>query len=374
MDARSASQIKLTLYHSHFEIKLAEKQASYAVFPCYDVLSKNRNLLCSQYLSEKEFMVEIHSTRLKQAVAALREGDRSQARSLILAELHDDPGNLMAWQWALEVANNDKEKRSILGKILSLDPTHKGALQYLKKLDQASAIDPASTANETVDNRKILTPVSKKEKGRVGGITRLFSDWITNLPVSCGFIVLFAVIVAIAFIYFRVNTSLYGLIGNDFDDLVVSNSYETVSSEDMYWEVQFEGIGESKYIGTVRHISPIRINEFRILTHDILVTTADFSNPDIVDTNVIDHKFIWKSTQTSAPNGSINLIHAFPANTEVYQELLKIQNWDTVRITGREIYNVKAYQTDEAYLGKWQDAGCNTLLIESVSIIKNTEE
>jgi len=142
----------------------------------------------------------------------------------------------------------------------------------------------------------------------------------------------------------------------------------------MYWEVQFEGIGESKFIGIVRHISPIRIHEFRILTHDILVTTADFSNPDIVDTNVIDHKFFWKSNQTTSPNGSINLIHAFPANKEIYQELLSIQNWDTVKITGREIYNIKSYQTDETFLGTWQDAGCNTLLIESVSIIQNTEE
>ncbi len=319
-------------------------------------------------------MVEIHSTRLRQAITALRESDSPQARSLILAELREDPGNLMAWQWALEVANNDKEKRSILGKILTLDPSHQGALQYLKKLDQSAQVDPELTIQQSGKNITLAAAVSKKEKGSIGGIVRLFSDWITNLPVSCGFIALFAVIVAAPFIYFRVNISLYGLIGNDFDDLVVSNSYETVSSEDIYWEVQFEDIGESKYIGTVRHISPIRINEFRILTHDILVTTADFSNPDIVDTNVIDHKFVWKSTQTSNPNGSINLIHAFPANKEIYQELLKIQTWDTVKITGREIYNVKAYQFDEAFLGKWQDAGCNTLLIETVSIIKNTEE
>jgi len=319
-------------------------------------------------------MTESHSSRLKQAVAALREGDRVQARALILAELRDDSNNLTTWLWALEVANSDQEKRSILGKILSLDPTHTGALQYLKKLDQAAKASPEKSFQRPSKGRNSQSAEHESEKGSVVGLVGLFIDWITNLPISCGFIALFAVIVAVAFIYFRVNTSLYGLIGNDFDDLIVSNSYETISSGDMYWEVQFEGIGESKFIGTVRHVSPIRIEEFRILTHDILVTTADFSNPDIVDTTVIDHKFFWKSTQTSAPNGSINLIHAFPANKEIYQELLKIQNWDTVKITGREIYTVKAYQSDETFLGNWQDAGCNTLLIESVSIIKNTDE
>jgi hypothetical protein len=319
-------------------------------------------------------MAEISSAQLKKAVAALRDGDRTQARALILADLRANPDNLTTWLWALEVANSDKERRSILGKILKLDPTHKGALQYLKKLNQSAGLAPESSPQETRIESVVQSAESKTEPGRVSGIIRLFADWITNLPVSCGFIALFAVIVAIVFFYFRVNTSFFGLIGNDIDNLVVSNSYETISSGDMYWEVQFEGIGESKYIGIVRHVSPIRIDDFRILTHDILITTADFSNPDIVDTNVFDHKFFWKSIQTSAPNGSINLIHAFPANKEIYQELLKIQNWDTVKITGREIYTIKAYQSDDTFLGTWIDTGCNTLLIKSVSIIENTED
>jgi hypothetical protein len=317
-------------------------------------------------------MTDSHSARLKQAVASLREGDRSQARTLILADLRDDPNNLTTWLWALEVANNEKEKRSILSKILSIDPAHQGALQYLKRLDQTSEIDPQPDSQNSAINRPATG--GRTEKGRVIGILRLFADWITNLPVSCAFIALFAAIVAIAFIYFRVNTSLYGLIGNDFDNLSISNSYENISAEDIYWEVQFEGLGESKFVGIVRHVSPIRLNDFRILTHDILVTTGDFSNPDIVDTNVIDHKFIWKSSQTSSPNGTINLLHAFPANREIYQELLQIQNWDMVKITGREIYNIKAYQIDETFLGTWQDAGCNTLLVESVTITQNIEK
>jgi len=160
------------------------------------------------------------------------------------------------------------------------------------------------------------------------------------------------------------------LAGADFDELVISNSYESIAAEDMYWEVQFEGIGESKYIGNVRHVAPIRINEFRILTHDILVTTADFANPDIVDTSVIDHKFFWKSTGTDSPNGSINLIHAIPATKAIYQDMLNIQPWDIVKLTGREIYTVKAYQSDDTFLGTWLDTGCNTLLVKSVSILK----
>lgn len=306
--------------------------------------------------------------RLKIAIDALRKGNKRQARELILAEVKENPSNLTAWLWALEVATNDKEKRTILTKILSLDPNHQGALRYLKKLDQNVIPD-----GEAPEDRKVrgdnLIKQKKEEVSRAKGCFSFVLDWIISLPPSCGFIVIFVVIVAAAFLYFRVNTSFFGLAGADFDNLVISNSYEEISAEDMYWEVQFEGIGESKFIGTVRHVAPIRIKEFRILTHDILVTTADFANPDLVTTNVIDHKFFWKP-ESNSPTGSINLIHAIPANKAIYQELLKIENWDIVKITGREIYTVKAYQSDGNFLGTWQDAGCNTLLVESVSILK----
>jgi len=123
----------------------------------------------------------------------------------------------------------------------------------------------------------------------------------------------------------------------------------------------------------VRHVSPIRIKEFKILTHDILVTTADYSNPDIVDTSVVNHKFIWKSTNTEPLIGSINLIHAIPANKTIYQQLLTINDWDTVNIVGREIYSVKSYDMDDIFLGTWIDTGCNTLLVDSVTVLYNPD-
>ncbi len=307
--------------------------------------------------------------RLKDAIQALRSSNPAKARKLILAEIKENPSNLNAWLWALEVAANEKEKRTILRKILLLDPTHQGALRYLKKLDQeAAALPQSDTKEQSFSGKQKLS--EDKKPSRTGGIFKFFTD----LPPSCGFITIFAIIVTAAFLYFRVNTSFFGLVGADFDQLVISNSYELISADDMYWEVQFEGIGETKYIGTVRHAAPIRNNDFRILTHNVLVTTADFANPDLVDTSVLDNKFIWKSTGTDTPTGSINLIHAIPSTKAIYQELLKIQPWDIVKITGREIYSVKGYEADGNFLGTWVDAGCNTLLVNSVSILKPTEQ
>jgi hypothetical protein len=325
-------------------------------------------------------MTEKQSSLLQQAITHLQQGEHANARALILKILRENPANLDAWLWALEVAKNEKEKRSILNKILQLDPTHNGALRYLEKLDQIPIEPPqpplpgdTSPPPKADLDAEEDTPETEKVS-RVGGLIRFFTSWLVTLPASCGIFALILIIISAAFIYFRVNTSLLGLSGDVFDELQISNAYQLINAPDYYWEVQYEGIGDSKYIGIVRHVAPIRIDEFRILTHDILVTTADFANPEIVDTTVIDHKFIWKSPSTSSPNGTINLIHAVPANKEVYQALLEIQNWDTVKLTGREIYTVNAYQADQTFLGTWADAGCNTLLVETVSIIKNPDQ
>ena len=306
------------------------------------------------------------SQNLKNAVNALKSGDRSLARDLILSELKQNPSNLTAWLWALEVAANEKEKRTILTRILKLDPNHKGALLYLKKLDEQESPKLSPQAGPTTKQED----KNGKKPSRLGALYRLFLDWLTTLPTGCGIMFLVVIVAVAAIFYYRVNTSFFGIAGSDFDDLVISNSYEKIESSDYYWEVQFEGVSTSKYIGTVRHVSPIRIKEFKILTHDILVTTADFANPEIVDTNVIDHKFFWKSTNTDSPSGSINLIHAIPANKEIYQTMLNIQNWDIVKLTGREVYTLKAYQPDGTFIGTWSDTGCNTLLVDTVSVLK----
>jgi len=315
-------------------------------------------------------MTKTTNQQLQSAIKALKAGKLSRARKLILAEVKENPSNLTAWTWALELAANEKEKRTILKRILSLDPNHKSALVYLKKLDQVQGPKEESSSKPLKDE---TTPSGKpaKKPSRLGALLLLPFQLLASLPLSCGFVFLIAALAAVGYYYLQVNTSFFGLVGADFDNLIISNSYEIIESDDLYWEVQFEGQGKSKYIGTVRHVSPIRIKEFKILTHDILVTTADYSNPDLVETSVANHKFEWESSSTEPLNGSINLLHAVPANKAIYQLLLTIDEWDTVSITGREIYTVKSYEMDETFLGTWIDTGCNTLLIDSVTVLDN---
>ncbi|MGB3903380.1 MAG: hypothetical protein WBB22_00510, partial [Anaerolineae bacterium] len=107
-----------------------------------------------------------------------------------------------------------------------------------------------------------------------------------------------------------------------------------------------------------------------ILTHDVLVTSGEYADPDVVTTSVTNHSFTWRSSSTAEPRGAINLLHTVPANEEVYGQLRQIQSWDEVVITGREILRIDALDADGGYLGDWQDAGCNALLVQSVTIVR----
>ena len=108
------------------------------------------------------------SQNLKNAVNALKSGDRSLARDLILSELKQNPSNLTAWLWALEVAANEKEKRTILTRILKLDPNHKGALLYLKKLDEQESQKLSPQAGPTT----IQEDKNGKKPSRLGALYR----------------------------------------------------------------------------------------------------------------------------------------------------------------------------------------------------------
>ncbi len=108
----------------------------------------------------------------------------------------------------------------------------------------------------------------------------------------------------------------------------------------------------------------------RILTHDILVTSGEYADPAVVKTSVANHRFRWHSTGTTRPKGAINLLHTVPANEEIYRQLLQIHAQDEVIITGREILTIEAYDQDGNYLGEWHDTGCNTLLVNSVTVLQ----
>jgi hypothetical protein len=155
----------------------------------------------------------------------------------------------------------------------------------------------------------------------------------------------------------------------EFGDFQINANFTTYNSANgKSWGIDYEKKISSQFSGKVRHTSIIAIDNFPILTHDILITSQDFADPEKVKTSVTDHHFMWIALTKEHPQGTINLLHTVPKNDEIYQQLLKIQPDQMVTISGWEIKRINAYQPDGEISQWWQDTGCNTLLVDLVTV------
>ena len=154
---------------------------------------------------------------------------------------------------------------------------------------------------------------------------------------------------------------------DNYDVVIVKDNYHDMTLPNgQSWDISYETGVVHNFTGVVRHISAINEPAFAILSFDILVTSEDFANPDLVRTSVTNHHFTWSAPNMTMPQGEIHLLHTVPINEEVNDQLKSIQKGDTVSISGYEIYRIEGFDSLGEYIGFWEDAGCNTTLVTSV--------
>lgn len=188
-------------------------------------------------------------------------------------------------------------------------------------------------------------------------------------PLALGIIALVVFAVG-GYLYYTTNSDFGGLARPAFQNLQVSGDFGEVQStaDGRAWKITYEYFNDSTFTGVVRHASHWREDGIPFATHDVLVTTEDFANPDRVDISVYNHRFEYRYAENPAPKGRINLLHIVPLNEDIYRQLLGLREWDNVTITGREILKIDMFNPDGGYIGYWQDEGCNTILVKSVKL------
>ena len=100
-----------------------------------------------------------HQVLLREAVAAVKKGDRAVARTLLREMIHNDPRNPQAWLWMAGVAESVAEVTHCLEKVLEIEPENQMANERLSMLRllrytmsesdgrrEGSAAPPASSA------------------------------------------------------------------------------------------------------------------------------------------------------------------------------------------------------------------------------------
>lgn len=291
--------------------------------------------------------------RLRKAVQAIKDAKIPEASRLLASLLKDDPQNEQAWLFLAVCVGEPAKKMECLQRVLDINPRNQHALRAREKLLNSGTPQPA----------KPFAPDNS-----------LFFDFLDRLigllfQLPAAFYIVFFVFVFLlgAYAYTNLNTDYLGLTSPNFASLIITDDYQRITdSQGASWRIVYEGLADTTFEGKVRHVSVNRINKFPFVTHDILITSGDYADPDLVYTNVTNHRFYWQSRSNAYPKGSINLLHVVPENEEVYRQMLKIRNGDTVSISGREILKIDAFTDQGDSLGWWKDDGCNTTLVKDI--------
>lgn len=79
--------------------------------------------------------------KTRQGIAALRGGDRAQARTLLTAALKENPNDAAAWLWLTGALDTDEERIHCLRQVLRIEPNNnaaaRGLAQVLERANQA---------------------------------------------------------------------------------------------------------------------------------------------------------------------------------------------------------------------------------------------
>lgn len=196
----------------------------------------------------------------------------------------------------------------------------------------------------------------------LGFLLNLSPLWAVTLMLVC--------VSACGFLYYSLNSDFFGLAAPPFAELSFSPDYTSVRdlSDNRTWKIAFEKIPFSIFHGVVRHVSTWRDEPIPFATHDILVTTGEYTSPARVSARVYNHAFYYGWDQGEAPQGTINLLHIVPETEQIYHQLLAVRDWNLVTISGREIYRIDIYDPAGKFISYWQDEGCNSILVTSVKV------
>jgi hypothetical protein len=152
-------------------------------------------------------------------------------------------------------------------------------------------------------------------------------------------------------------------------DLTVENNYRYVRAADgRSWWIVFQYPWDSSFSGLVRDVAPWEDAWVPFMTHDILITSGEFTDPEHVVTLVKDHIFFFMYWG-QRPDGDAYPLHVYPATREILDALQQIKSGDVVRVTGREIWVIRFYNAEGDPIGQMTDNGCNTILVTKVEIL-----
>ena len=92
---------------------------------------------------------------------------------------------------------------------------------------------------------------------------------------------------------------------------------------------------QTAYSGDIRHIGRAYYDRMPIFTHDVILTTGEFSDPELVRIDPVKNgQTRWRAREK--PRGTLTMLHPITENSEILAQLESIHLWDQVDFGGRE--------------------------------------
>lgn len=182
--------------------------------------------------------MESNDEILKQALIALKTGQRAEARKLLIQVVKQDKHNEKAWLWLSAAVDTDKERRICLEKVLAINPSNEAAKRGIASLssggDAQNPNTPSSSSQE--HNASNLKRVNNKNRNMLIISLISFLSVISILFIVLLLSKIFSPIKEIVNPNSPENVAKRFLNGNaDINDIAPDGVYESTFGFDRIW-------------------------------------------------------------------------------------------------------------------------------------------
>lgn len=100
---------------------------------------------------------------LKQAVAAIKAGDRQTGRKILLQLVDENPNDEQAWLWLTKTTDTATEQQAYLNKVLAINPNNEVAKKALATVQKRLAVSTPQPAGRVIPANDIFEVVDSQQ-------------------------------------------------------------------------------------------------------------------------------------------------------------------------------------------------------------------
>jgi hypothetical protein len=154
-------------------------------------------------------------SKLEQAIAVIKSGDKAQGRRLLVVVLQEEPRNAKAWLWMSAVVDDPERRRKSLLTVLEIEPENELAKKGLARFgwleEEVAAPAPAPPTSDALERQQEPQPVietilvtrSLPVRASNGNSRQEAERWLRISKMSGGLFVLVALLLIVTFLVAR---------------------------------------------------------------------------------------------------------------------------------------------------------------------------